>query len=63
MNLVALLIAPAVVSMSYGDDERTALRVLIALAAAAAIAAAVYISKRRPVAIEETQAVGTSSTA
>jgi K(+)-stimulated pyrophosphate-energized sodium pump len=63
MNLVALLIAPAVVSMTYGDDEQTALRVLIALAAAAAIAAAVYISKRRPVAIEETQAVGTSSPA
>jgi hypothetical protein len=37
--------------------------VLIALAAAASIAAAVYISKRRPVAIGEEQVVGTNSPA
>ncbi|HET9859447.1 MAG TPA: sodium-translocating pyrophosphatase [Nocardioidaceae bacterium] len=53
MNLVALLIAPAVVAMSVGDDENDALRIAIALAAALIIAAAVYISKRRPVAIGE----------
>jgi K(+)-stimulated pyrophosphate-energized sodium pump len=63
MNLVALLIAPAVVGLSYGDDANTALRVVIAIAAAAAIAAAVYVSKRRPVAIGEDQAVGTSAPA
>ena len=33
MNLVALLIAPAVVQLSIGDDANTTLRVLIALAA------------------------------
>jgi K(+)-stimulated pyrophosphate-energized sodium pump len=53
MNLVALLIAPAVVAMSVGDEENDALRIAIALAAALIIAAAVYISKRRPVAIGE----------
>jgi K(+)-stimulated pyrophosphate-energized sodium pump len=41
--------------MTYGDDANTAVRVLIALVAAASIAAAVYISKRRPVAIGEEQ--------
>ncbi len=35
MNLVSLLIAPAVVSLSVGDDANTALRILVALAAAA----------------------------
>jgi K(+)-stimulated pyrophosphate-energized sodium pump len=47
MNLVALLIAPAVVGLSVGDDENTAVRVLIALAAALVIVVAVVISKRR----------------
>jgi K(+)-stimulated pyrophosphate-energized sodium pump len=51
MNLVALLIAPAVVSMSVGEDQNTVLRVTIALVAVAIIAGAVYVSKRRPVAI------------
>ncbi len=47
MNLVSLLIVGAIVSLSYGKDENDALRIVIALAAAAAIAAAVYISKQR----------------
>ena len=47
MNLVALLIAPAVVGMSVGEDQNTTLRVLIALAATAVIVTAVVISKRR----------------
>jgi K(+)-stimulated pyrophosphate-energized sodium pump len=51
MNLVSLLIASAVVSMSVGDDQNDMVRILIALVAAAIIAVAVYISKRRPVAI------------
>jgi len=51
MNLVSLLIAPAIVSMSVGEDENDLLRLLIALFAAALIFAAVYVSKRRPVAI------------
>ncbi|MGN6577858.1 MAG: sodium-translocating pyrophosphatase [Nocardioides sp.] len=53
MNLVSLLIAAAVVQLSAGKDENDALRILIALVAAAVIAVAVYVSKRRPVAIGE----------
>jgi K(+)-stimulated pyrophosphate-energized sodium pump len=53
MNLVSLLIASAVVTMSVGDDQQDVVRILIALVAAAIIAAAVYISKRRPIAIGE----------
>jgi K(+)-stimulated pyrophosphate-energized sodium pump len=51
MNLVSLLIASAVVSMSVGEDQNDALRIGIALVAVAIIATAVYISKRRPIAI------------
>ncbi len=63
MNLVSLLIAGAVVKMTYGGDANTTLRLLIAIVAALIIAAAVYISKRRPVAIggDETQSVATAS--
>ncbi len=47
MNLVSLLIVGAVVSLSYGKDENDAVRIVIAVAAAACIAVAVYISKQR----------------
>jgi K(+)-stimulated pyrophosphate-energized sodium pump len=47
MNLVALLIAPAVVGLSVGDSENTTVRVLIALGATLVIVAAVVVSKRR----------------
>ncbi len=53
MNLVALLIAPAVVALSVGEDANTTVRVSIAVVAALIVAGAVYISKRRPVAIGE----------
>ncbi len=53
MNLVALLIAPAVVGLSVGEDQNTVLRITIAVVAALVIASAVYISKRRPIAIGE----------
>jgi len=49
MNLVSLLIASAVVSMSVGQDQHDVLRVLIALVCVAIIAVAVYISKQREV--------------
>jgi K(+)-stimulated pyrophosphate-energized sodium pump len=55
MNLVSLLIAAAIVKMTYGDDANTALRIAISLAALAAIVAAVYVSKRRPVAIGDSE--------
>jgi K(+)-stimulated pyrophosphate-energized sodium pump len=51
MNLVALLIAPAVVGMSVGADQNTTLRVTIALVATAIIVGAVVVSKRRSVVV------------
>jgi K(+)-stimulated pyrophosphate-energized sodium pump len=51
MNLVSLLIASAVVSMSVGDNQNDTLRVVIALVAVAIIAAAIYVSKQREVSI------------
>ncbi|MGY1632591.1 sodium-translocating pyrophosphatase [Geodermatophilus sp. SYSU D01186] len=51
MNLVALLIAPAVVGMSVGEDQNTTLRLVIALVAAAIIVGAVVVSKRRSVVV------------
>ncbi|MGD9958535.1 sodium-translocating pyrophosphatase [Nocardioides sp.] len=51
MNLVSLLIASAVVSMSMGDDQNDTLRIVIALVAVVIIAVAVYIAKKRPIAI------------
>jgi K(+)-stimulated pyrophosphate-energized sodium pump len=51
MNLVALLIAPAVVSYSVGTTENTALRLGIAAVAAAVIVGAVVFSKRKPVSV------------
>src|SRR5688572_1292743 len=51
MNLVALIIAPAVVTMSVGDDANSGLRVAIALLAVLIIVAAVVVSKRRSVVV------------
>jgi len=51
MNLVALLIVPLIVKFSYGEDETDWLRYTIAGVAALIIVVAVYVSKRRPIAI------------
>jgi K(+)-stimulated pyrophosphate-energized sodium pump len=51
MNLVALLIAPAIVSFSVGEDANTAARVAIALGAVVIIVISVIISKRRSVVV------------
>jgi len=51
MNLVALLAAPLIIKYGYGDDENALLRYSIAGVAVVIIALAVYISKRRPIAI------------
>ncbi|MEV4927926.1 sodium-translocating pyrophosphatase [Streptomyces roseoverticillatus] len=51
MNLVALLIAPAVVKFSYGDDANKGLRIGVAVLAIVVIVGAVYVSKRRGVAV------------
>ncbi|ARZ68757.1 potassium transporter [Streptomyces albireticuli] len=52
MNLVALLIAPAVVKFSYGDDANDGLRIGVAVLAVVVIVGAVYVSKRRGVAVD-----------
>ncbi|WP_413800130.1 sodium-translocating pyrophosphatase [Streptomyces iranensis] len=51
MNLVALLIAPAVVKFSYGDDASPGLRAAVAVIAVVIIVTAVYISKRRGIVV------------
>jgi K(+)-stimulated pyrophosphate-energized sodium pump len=49
MNLVSLLIAPAVVAWSIGNEQNNALRITIAIVAALIIAGAVVWSKRKPI--------------
>ncbi|MFE7324223.1 sodium-translocating pyrophosphatase [Streptomyces sp. NPDC057565] len=51
MNLVALLIAPAVVQFSYGADASAGVRAVVAVLALAVIVGAVYVSKRRGIAV------------
>jgi K(+)-stimulated pyrophosphate-energized sodium pump len=51
MNLVSLLIAPAVVAWSYGSTANTGLRIGVAVLAVAIITAAVVWSKRKPIAL------------
>ena len=51
MNLVSLLIAPAVVAMYIGVDENEALRYGISVVAIAVIVGAVMFSKRRSIAV------------
>lgn len=51
MNLVALLIAPAVVQFSYGQDASAGVRAVVAVLAVAVIVGAVYVSKRRGIAV------------
>ncbi|SEK44355.1 K(+)-stimulated pyrophosphate-energized sodium pump [Blastococcus sp. DSM 46786] len=61
MNLVALLIAPAVVALSVGEDANTPARVAIALAAVLVVVAAVVVSKRRSVVVGEATPASTGS--
>ncbi|GAA1589340.1 sodium-translocating pyrophosphatase [Kribbella hippodromi] len=57
MNLVSVLIAPAVVGYSaIGNNTNTALRIIIAVVALAILVVAVYISKRRESVIADTPA-------
>ncbi|MGW1197260.1 sodium-translocating pyrophosphatase [Streptomyces sp. NPDC002536] len=51
MNLVALLIAPAVVKFTYGADASKGLRAGVAVLAIVVIVGAVYVSKRRGVVV------------
>jgi K(+)-stimulated pyrophosphate-energized sodium pump len=58
MNLVSLLIAPAVVSLWL--DNNTALRWAIALGALAIVVGAVVVSKRRPIAVSAEEVPATN---
>ena len=51
MNLVSLLIAPSIVTLSLGTGENDSLRALIALLAVAVIVAAVWVSRRRSISV------------
>ncbi|GAB3296583.1 sodium-translocating pyrophosphatase [Parasphingorhabdus pacifica] len=53
MNLVALLIAPAVVTLTVGDMASPSVRIAISLGATAVIVAAIVAAKRRSTAIAE----------
>ncbi|MDP9393963.1 MAG: sodium-translocating pyrophosphatase [Actinomycetota bacterium] len=53
MNLVAVLIAPSVVTLSLGAGQNDFARVAIALIATAIIVVAVYVSKRRSIAVAD----------
>jgi K(+)-stimulated pyrophosphate-energized sodium pump len=62
MNLVSLLVAPAIVSLSIGSGASTPARIGIALAALAVIVVAVWNSKRKSIAVSA-QVPGQSSSA
>jgi K(+)-stimulated pyrophosphate-energized sodium pump len=53
MNLVSLLVAPAVVKLSVGADASDVVRVVVAILAVAVIVTAVVVSKRRGIAVAE----------
>ncbi|PXY31194.1 sodium-translocating pyrophosphatase [Prauserella muralis] len=62
MNLVSLLIAPAVVQFTVGPDASVGVRIAIALVAVLIIVTAIVVSKRRGTAIAETPAPQSSNT-
>jgi K(+)-stimulated pyrophosphate-energized sodium pump len=61
MNLVAVLVAPAVVKLTVGSHASTPLRLLLGLVAFAIIAAAVIVSKRRKIDMGPTPAAATEA--
>jgi K(+)-stimulated pyrophosphate-energized sodium pump len=52
MNLVSVLIAPAIVKLSIGDDANSGIRIVVAVLAVTVIAGAIFVSKRRAVALD-----------
>ncbi|MET8120512.1 sodium-translocating pyrophosphatase [Micromonospora sp. NPDC005189] len=58
MNLVSLLIAPAVVAWSVGDERNVGLRVSIAVVATLIIVASIVFSKRKGIAMADSDADG-----
>ncbi|WP_439662737.1 sodium-translocating pyrophosphatase [Lentzea sp. HUAS TT2] len=61
MNLVSVLIAPAIVTFSIGDSASDPIRIAIALVATLIIVGAVVVSKRRGTAITDTPAESVSN--
>jgi K(+)-stimulated pyrophosphate-energized sodium pump len=57
MNLVALLIAPAIVGLSVGADSNDAMRYAVSAFSVIVIVIAVIISKRRPIAVGDSQEI------
>jgi K(+)-stimulated pyrophosphate-energized sodium pump len=53
MNLVSVIIAPAIVMYSYGESKNVALRVSVSVVAIAIIVAAVAFSKRKAVSMAD----------
>ncbi|MHA6762166.1 sodium-translocating pyrophosphatase [Streptacidiphilus sp. PAMC 29251] len=58
MNLVSLLVAPAIVKFSFGADENTGLRVGVGVLCILVIVGAVWTSKRRGIAVGAEPAAG-----
>jgi K(+)-stimulated pyrophosphate-energized sodium pump len=58
MNLVALLAVPLVIKFGYGEDASAPIRYSIAGVSVLIIVVAVYVSKRRPIAIGDAQEDG-----
>ncbi|GAA3218479.1 sodium-translocating pyrophosphatase [Pseudonocardia petroleophila] len=56
MNLVAVLIAPAVVALSFGTTANPVISIVIALVAVAIIIGAIVVAKRRSTSITDTPA-------
>ncbi|WP_370969250.1 sodium-translocating pyrophosphatase [Amycolatopsis sp. cg9] len=54
MNLVSVLIAPAIVQLTFGDSANTAVRIIISLVAVAVIVVAIVVSKRRGTVLSDT---------
>src|SRR5262249_11903466 len=52
MNLVSVLIAPAIVKLSIGDSANLGVRVVVGVVAVLIIAGAILVSKRRAVALD-----------
>jgi K(+)-stimulated pyrophosphate-energized sodium pump len=63
MNLVALLIAPAVVTLNFGNSANTGARVGIAVVAVLIIVGAVVYTKRKPIEFGESDGSGKADTA
>ncbi|MEU5364605.1 sodium-translocating pyrophosphatase [Streptomyces sp. NPDC005925] len=59
MNLVSLLIAPAVIKFSYGPEQSAGVRIVIAVLALGVVVGAVCVSKRRGIAMGDEDDAGT----